>query len=343
VTNQLEAVRQPLPAVDQTLPPLLTPVAPDTPVELPHATWNENWRPILARFGAAASTMKPAKRISYEPIPPRLRARSAWTRLRTGHGLPGIYTNTWDLPVNAIRDTGLRREMMSLADAFRHYELPEQEAVILTDMLGPLDEAALQLFGWLRAALVELAGDRSAAIAAPTGFTGSLESDKPSAFEPHSDMWIPALLFNIFNDAVPGQGATTLLPIEQMWDVIAEAGMPEESIVQLQQAQVDAGECDYYEQFNGLLYKDHPWSDAVKEALVETSVEVHMAKGQGYFVNDRVWLHGRTALMPGALAPDRRDHRLYRLAYNNARLEAAAGERRIDWARVGRTAAGCKV
>jgi hypothetical protein len=58
--------------------------------------------------------------------------------------------------------------------------------------------------------------------------------------------------------------------------------------------------------------------------------------------DDREWLHGRTPLAPDALPPELKEDRLYRLAYNNARLDAAAGERRVEWARSGRHAAGCK-
>jgi hypothetical protein len=341
--STLDSLPAAISTTDPSPPPLLADAEPDTHVELPHATWHERWRPALAAFADASGSFAGARRVSYEPLPLKIRLRDRWTRMRTGHGLLGLYTSTWHVPVGAVRDAGLRAELMELVRAFYHYELPKQDAVMLTGMIEELGDSTLELLGWLRAALCEIAGDRHSAIAAPTGFTGSLEPDQPSEFEPHSDMWIPALLFNIFNDAVPGEGATTLLPMVEMWDVVAGAGMPGDAIEQLQEAQVEAGECDYYEQFNGLLYKDHPWSEAVKEALFDASVEVHLGRGQGYFVNDRVWLHGRTALMPGSLPEDRRHHRLYRLAYNNERLEREAGERRIEWERVGRTAAGCKV
>jgi hypothetical protein len=322
--------------------PLLAQVEPDTHVELPHATWHERWRPVLAAFAAASDSIPEPKRVWYEPMPWHLRLRDRWTRMRTGHGIPGLYTVTWHVPIRSVRDVGLRAELMELARAFHRCELPEQDAVMLTGMLDELGDDCFKLIGWLRAALCELCGDQRSAIAAPTGFAGTMIENKPNPLEPHSDMWIPALLFNIFNAAVPGEGATTLLPMVQMWDVIVAAGMPDEAIEKLHEAQVEAGECDYYEQFNGLLYMDHPWSEDVKAALIDASVEVHLEFGQGYFVNDRVWLHGRTALMPGSLPDDRRHHRLYRIAYNTERLERAAGERRVEWDAIGRYPAGCK-
>jgi hypothetical protein len=155
-------------------------------------------------------------------------------------------------------------------------------------------------------------------------------------------MWIPALLFNVFNHVVPGQGASLLLPMHEMWEVAETAGVPLEIRARMEEARVEAGECDHFEQFNGLLYDDHPWTPKVRRALIDAAIEVPMARGQGYFVNDREWLHGRTALASGALAAEVREDRLYRLAYNNARLDAAAGKRRVEWEWTGRRAGGCK-
>jgi hypothetical protein len=75
---------------------------------------------------------------------------------------------------------------------------------------------------------------------------------------------------------------------------------------------------------------------------MHAAVEVPMAPGQGYFVNDREWLHGRTALAFDALPAELKEDRLYRLAYNNARLDAQAGKRRVEWEWTGRRAGGCK-
>jgi hypothetical protein len=322
-----------------SLPPALVAVEPDTAVVLPHATWGEEWRPLLGRFAEQARTMRPVQRISYESLPLWMRAKVAWSKLRTGHEGHTLYTLTWHLPVNEIPDGGLRREMLDFARAMYHYELPPGDAVILTGMLdGPGADGALHLFGWLRAALAAMSGEESSAIAAPTGQAG----DEDGSFALHADMWIPALLFNVFNHVVPGQGASLLLSMDEMWDVAAEAGVPAEVRAAMADARVEAGECDYFEQFNGLLYDDHAWTHDVRRALIAAAMEVPMAPGQGYFVNDREWLHGRTALAPDALPPELKEDRLYRLAYNNARLDAAAGKRRIEWEWNGRHAAGCK-
>ncbi|WP_028060277.1 hypothetical protein [Candidatus Solirubrobacter pratensis] len=283
--------------------------------------------------------MRPVQRVSYEPLPLWMRAKVAWTKLRTGHEGHTFYTLTWHVPVNEILDGGLRREMLDFARGMYHYELPPGDAVILTGMLdGPGAGGALHLFGWLRAALAAISGEESSAIAAPTGQSG----DEDGSFGLHADMWIPALLFNVFNHVVAAQGASLLLPMDEMWGIAAAAGVPADVRAEMAEARVEAGECDYFEQFNGLLYGDHPWTDRVRRALREAAIEVPLGPGQGYFVNDREWLHGRTELAPDALPRELKEDRLYRLAYNNARLDAAAGKRRVEWEWTGRHAAGCK-
>jgi hypothetical protein len=331
------------------LPAALVSAEPSTTLPLPHATWNDDWRPLLTRFARTieADRIRP-RRVSYEALPLPLRLRIEWFKLRNGGREPrNLYTVTWHVPVNDLADRGVRAEMLQFAHAFLEYELPAEDAVILTRMLdGHGPDTALAFIGWLRAAIVQIAGEASSAIAAPTGAAGQAEDgsgvEGDNSFEPHSDMWIPALLFNLFNRTVPGQGETTLMPIDDLWEIAASVGMPAQTRYELRLAPVEAGECDYFDHFNGRLYGEHPWADAMKAALFAASMTVPMAPGEGYLINDRRWLHGRTALDARSLAPEDREHRLYRLAYNNKRLEAAAARRRLEWSAIGRHASACK-
>jgi len=68
-----------------SLPSALVEVEPDTSVVLPHASWGEEWRPLLRRFAEQAQTMRPVQRISYERLPLWMKAKVAWSKLRTGH------------------------------------------------------------------------------------------------------------------------------------------------------------------------------------------------------------------------------------------------------------------
>jgi len=333
------------------LPPFLEAAEPTSGFAdsgLDHVTWAEPYRQALRGFAAASTQMRPAKLVPYDRVPVWLRARLSWERARNGGQRPfGVYTDTWHLPVTAVRDPGLRAEMMLLARAMYQYEFPESGAVILTGMLDDLTpDCSLQLFGWLRSALVDLCGTPSSAVASPTGTSGTpvdgLREGEvaTNGLAPHSDLWIPSMLFNYFNEVSPGEGSSQLMPMEQLWPIAAECGMPEDVIEQTKRTLIESGECDYYERFARLLYDYHPWSEELEKRLYAESMDAWLHPGEGYFVSDREWLHGRSGVrqLPAA----RKQHRIYRLAYNNQRLEAEAGERRMEWDRRGYFPGGCK-
>ena len=338
------------PAAPSAVAPFLEPSEPTTDFaqyDLPHATWGSAYRPALRAFAAASPSMKAAKLVPYDRIPLWLTARLAWERRRNGGQRPfGVYTDTWNLPVNAIRDSGLRAEMMLLAEAMYHYEFPPGGAVILTDMLDDLTPTcSLELFGWLRAALVELSGAGASAVCSPTGNSGgAIVADEnhvhDNRLSPHSDLWIPAMLFNYFNRVVPGEGQSQLMPMEQLWPLAESCGMPPDVIAEARRTLVESGECDYYDRFVSILYEFHPWSEELERELYTRSMTAWMKPGEGYFLNDREWLHGRSAV--STAPPEHKQHRIYRLAYNNARLEAAGTQRRIEWEKRDYLPIGCK-
>ena len=208
--------------------------------------------------------------------------------------------------------------MEELADAFFAWE-PPASAVILTGMLDELpDGGCARLIGFLHDRVVDLTGDPNAAVAAPVGMAGAADG----GFAPHADMWIPSLLFNVFEDVAPGgHGATLLLAMDDVFAIAADCGVPDDQLARMREAIAGAGAEDYYLQFNGALYEDeHPWKDEVERRLTEASMVIPLGRGQGYLANDREWLHGRTPL-PRDFD---RENRLFRLAYDNARLRAAA-------------------
>jgi hypothetical protein len=235
----------------------------------------------------------------------------------------GDALTTWTLPDGAFDGfEDLEAEMRALADAFFEWE-PPASAVILTGLLDELpDGGCARLVGFLHDEIVRRTGDPNAAIAAPVGMAGAADG----GFAPHADMWVPALLFNVFEAVEPGgHGATLLLPMDEVFAIAADAGVSEEQIARMHEAIAGAGQEDYYLQFNGALYEDeHPWKDEVERRLIEASLIVALKRGQGYLANDREWLHGRTPL-PRDFD---RENRLFRLAYDNARLRSAvAGTR----------------
>jgi hypothetical protein len=278
--------------------------------ELVHVSWDDEWRPLLARLGEACPSMPPAEKVRhFQP------GEEGYEDVAGG----GDALTTWTLPDGAFdgRDE-LRAGMERLADAFFEWE-PPASAVILTGLLDELpDGGCARLIGFLHDRVVELTGDPNAAVAAPVGMAGAADG----GFAPHADMWVPSLLFNVFEAVAPGgHGATLLLPMAEVFEIAAGCGVAEEQLARMREAIDGAGQEDYYLQFNGALYEDeHPWKDEVERRLIEASLVVPLTRGQGYLANDREWLHGRTPL-PRDFD---RENRLFRLAYDNARLRAAA-------------------
>lgn len=308
-------------------------------------SWNDEWRPLLKRFADQSEQMPAPKTVYAAPkTPEQLAAMQAAEEAaaRTGERLPeGIHLRTWEIPVDAIADTGLRAEMFHFIRAMYEFEMPdEREGVIVTRMHdGPYGDSVFKLFAWARAAMVEMVGEYAVALNPPTALTGSPDG----TFEPHSDMFVPALLLNILNDTAPGHGLPCIMPMDRVWDVALNAGMPPEKVEELRGALVEAGECDMYENFNGIMYLDHPWTPAVTRAMFNACTFMSLDRGQGYFINDRKWLHGRTSLTKGVLPEGRLQHRLYRFVWNSETINAQAKKRRADWDTIGRTSLFCKV
>jgi hypothetical protein len=256
----------------------------------------------------------------------------------------GSPIDTFHLGAESIADETLRAEMLEFAAAFYEFELPETQAVMLTDMLIlPWRNETHTLLAWLTGALADLTGQRLAAhmtSVAKTGSTNELEYT-PGPFFLHSDMWHTELLFNLFNKTMaPGQGDSYLISIEDAWPVIRAAGVPETAIASMKEELAAARTCAAFTDFNGWLYlEEHPWADELAQALMDACEPLSLLPGQGYFVNDRYWLHGRNSM---EWTPDaEREHRLYRVGYNNRRLMEQAAAEGFDWASAGTRGAGC--
>ncbi|AGB25767.1 hypothetical protein Mycsm_05589 [Mycobacterium sp. JS623] len=318
------------------LPPALIETHPTTEYRLTHLTWHPHWRAVLDRFAATVPVLGPVLLVSYERPDDAEDAddltapwrEPAWKCLH--------------LSSDVITDPGLRREMDQFANAFYEFELPDDDAAIVTDMLVGADPDAFQhLLGWMRGAVVEITGERLSAHAVPTTHAGNKDGSG-GLFPPHADMWHTELLFNVFNRVLPGSNGVPLLyPIDSVWDILADAGMPRAHVDDMRSELANAAVCGNFEDFNGHIYNpEHPWCEAATAALQQAAWCHPMRPGEGYFVNDRRWLHGRTPIAVDATEHDRA-HRLYRLGYNNRRLMERAASEGFDWTLAGTRKAGC--
>lgn len=271
---------------------VLVEVASDTELRLPHLSWSADAREVVLAACEASKGRVPAL-VEYR-------------------GADGT-SPTFHVPVDAVADEKLLGGLRGLAEGLYEYRPPEPEAAVLTGMVG-CDEL-LFVFAWLRSALIELSGPSWAAHVVPTGGSGS-RANANGPFPLHADQWHTELLFNVFNRVRPG-GETVLLSVEEALAIAREHGLPEAGVEAARFALSEATTTACFRDFNRWVsdWPGNALGGGIAEALLNAAVPVAMKRGQGYLVNDRKWLHGRLAIdWP---AGTDRNHRLYRLGYNN--------------------------
>jgi hypothetical protein len=73
----------------------------------------------------------------------------------------------------------------------------------------------------------------------------------------------------------------------------------------------DDKEAHYTEFFNLLHGHEHSWVNELDKKFRARQMRIKMKKGEGYLINDRMWLHGRE---PTALPVTKK--RLHRFIFN---------------------------
>lgn len=131
-------------------------------------------------------------------------------------------------------------------------------------------------------------------------------------FPLHSDLYIPRVLFNLF-DEVPGDGsgASILLPMDVFRNEVL-TGLKTMPLAVKKKIEVILDKRDYkdhYDQFYNLLNDpENAWHAELGGKLRRRRLLQSFAQGEGYMVHDRRWLHGR--LRPSRALNERRVHRL---------------------------------
>ncbi len=125
-------------------------------------------------------------------------------------------------------------------------------------------------------------------------------------FPLHSDLYPPAILFNVF-DRVPddNSGASLFLPMKSLEQMLGRWPVAQRRLAQLLAPETNE---DRYEEFYDFLHGSHPWVESVEKAMSSEQLVVRFSRGQAYMVNDRLWLHGRCA--PAGRVTSARLHRL---------------------------------
>ena len=251
-------------------------------------TWSDDFRSLFGAWRRQVSRLKGPKSV----------------RLLGGEE----YDNTFSLAPSSLDDEGLARDLAAFAESL--YRLRVGRRMMLLDrMTGPfLDGRELHcLLSLFRAALVSVAGDPLAALHQPL----HREYKRPKAFPLHADLYVPRVLFNVF-DEVPkdASGASIFLPVPVFLRMLPRVESLEGG-ARAEIARIITGTHreDKYEEFYRLLHDGrHAWSQELGERMTARQLKIKLRSGQGYLIDDRAWLHGREA--PSCGVTKRRLHRL---------------------------------
>lgn len=260
-------------------------------------TWADEWRELLENFAAAD--------------PPE--ADFVWVESPL---LDITYrVESWSLPLEAV-PADVRAGLLRMAEVFLDDApkwLEDRGVVLLTDMLDELGDYGAEFIGCLREAMVEVSGSKRQALAIPVG---SFKGPMPL----HVDLNGPSLLFNFFGQ-VPTRwarkrGASYLTSVGRLIEVLHRAEVPEPEIMAITEL-IAQSRHENYALFSEILYADNAWSREVEDALfTEAEIVFQFEEGEGYFADDRRWLHGRGDITWRGV----QDHyrRLYRLTFERA-------------------------
>lgn len=200
-------------------------------------------------------------------------------------------------------DRSFAKQLLRLAESLLSFP-PGPKLNLLTSMLDPpLSTSRLAKFvALLRAGIVRLTGDLKCALNAPV-----YAARRDDGFPLHADLFLTERLLLVFDDVPPGKsGASLFLPMKTLLDITDRIQeMPQQAADRLRHLVKDGANRDSFDEFYRLLYSEsNPWQSPVSRALRRARFCIKLRRGEGYFIDDRHWLHGREPLH-GSVSPSR--------------------------------------
>jgi hypothetical protein len=199
-----------------------------------------------------------------------------------------------------------------------HFALEAAEALLrvrtgdrirfLVGMLDPpLSSPVLRkCFALIRAGVARLQGDPRAALYAPV----KTERADPG-FPLHSDLFLTDRLWLVFDDVPNGSSGKALFLTRRDFDAAVKANHLIPSVTRQGLRMILGGGTgrDSFDEFYDLVHSpDKPWAASLAQAMKRSCWMIKLRRGEGYLLNDRRWLHGRTAVEGRVSA--KRFHRL---------------------------------
>ena len=257
-------------------------------------TWSNDFRSLLKPLGRELRTLK-------APVS---------THLMRGKE----YDDTFSVSISLLQDKGLARELKRFAKCLYDFDVGDR-LILFTEILNDdLDGRSLKrLFGLFRDQLVSLSNDPLSAMCQP--IKGQKQGKE---FPLHSDLYIPVILFNVFQNVTGGSGGASLfLSVSAVVELLGQLrDLPAKTRERLIKNLTSVHRKDLYEESFHLLHGGHEWTDELERGMRRRQLRIKLHSGQGYMVHDRRWLHGRETVN-GTLT----HKRLHRLIFNNRKAQ----------------------
>lgn len=227
------------------------------------------------------------------------------------------YDDTYTLDINSISDKALTRELMRFSKCLYNLDISDR-LMLFTDMLNEdlYGRNLARLFAFLRAALVSLSNDPLSALCQ------SIKHQKRgNEFPLHSDLYVPVILFNIFQEVSNyRRGASLFIPVSTVIELLGELRtLPAKTRERMINNLTKIHQEDRYEENFDLLHGWYEWTEELERRMQQRQLRIKLYSGQGYMLHDRWWLHGREAIN-GKLT----HKRLHRLVFNNKAAQKTA-------------------
>ncbi len=253
-------------------------------------TWSNEFRSLLKPLSREFRTLK----------------RPASTHLLGGKE----YDDTYSLSSESLADKILARELISFSKCLYNLDISDR-LFLFTDMLNDdLDGRSLvHLFAFFRSALVSLSHDPLSALYQPIK-----GQKRGKEFPLHSDLYIPVILFNVFEEVcTDSSGASLFLPVSSVVELLGQLKtLPANTRERIIENLTTIHRQDRYEENFYLLHGWHEWTEELERLMRQRQLRIKLYSGQGYMLHDRYWLHGREAVN-GKIT----HKRLHRLIFNN--------------------------
>jgi hypothetical protein len=163
------------------------------------------------------------------------------------------------------------------------------------------------LLAFSRHSIATSEGEPFAALYAPLGKTGPDVGE----FRLHADLYDSGSLLNIFDEvAEDNTGTSTFLPVSNFFELLDQTrSMDDPTRERIRELFSPTLRGDRFMDFAELVHGEaNSWRDELWQAMSAAQEVVPLKRGQGYLLDDRQWLHGRTA--PTGGVPAWRSHRL---------------------------------